>query len=80
MIAGLPIAFGAPAILFGLLLSVIIIFLLLKNWGATLTAIVVIPVSVLVTVLAMKLLHMSFNLMTLGGMAAAVQGSRLSSN
>ncbi|MEZ5329913.1 MAG: efflux RND transporter permease subunit [Verrucomicrobiales bacterium] len=60
------------AILFGLLLSVIIIFFFLKNWGATLTAIVVIPVSVLVTVLAMKLLHMSFNLMTLGGIAAAI--------
>lgn len=60
------------AILFGLVLSVAIIFLFLKNWGTTLTAIVVIPVSVLITLVAMKLLHMSFNLMTLGGIAAAI--------
>ena len=60
------------AILFGLVLSVVIIYLFLKNWGTTLTAIVVIPVTVLVTIVAMKLLGMSFNLMTLGGIAAAI--------
>ncbi len=60
------------AILFGLVLSVIIIYLFLKNWGTTLTATVVIPVTVLVTIVAMKLLGMSFNLMTLGGIAAAI--------
>lgn len=57
---------------FGLLLSVAIIFFFLKRVGATLTAIVVIPVTVLVTLVAMRLLNMSFNLMTLGGIAAAV--------
>ncbi len=60
------------AILFGLILSVVIIYLFLKNWGTTLTAIVVIPVTVLVTIVAMKLLGMSYNLMTLGGIAAAI--------
>ena len=60
------------AILFGLILSVVIIFLFLKNWGATLTAIVVIPVTVLITVVAMRLAGLSFNLMTLGGIAAAI--------
>ncbi len=60
------------AILFGLILSVVIIFLFLKNWGTTLTAIVVIPVTVLVTLVAMKLAGLSFNLMTLGGIAAAI--------
>ena len=60
------------AILFGLILSVVIIYFFLKNWGTTLTAIVVIPVTVLVTIVAMKLLGMSFNLMTLGGIAAAI--------
>ncbi|PYJ07322.1 MAG: acriflavin resistance protein, partial [Verrucomicrobia bacterium] len=60
------------AIIFGLVLSVLIIFVFLKNWGTTLTAIVVIPVTVLVTILAMKLVGMSFNLMTLGGIAAAI--------
>lgn len=60
------------AILFGLILSVVIIYLFLKNWGTTLTAIVVIPVTVLVTLVAMKLAGLSFNLMTLGGIAAAI--------
>ena len=57
---------------FGLVLSVLIIYLFLKDIGTTLTAIVVIPVTVLITLVAMKLLHMSFNLMTLGGIAAAI--------
>lgn len=60
------------AICFGLILSVVIIYCFLKNWGTTLTAIVVIPVTVLVTIVAMKLFNMSFNLMTLGGIAAAI--------
>jgi len=60
------------AILFGLILSVLIIYFFLKNWGTTLTATAVIPVTVLVTIVAMKLLGMSFNLMTLGGIAAAI--------
>lgn len=60
------------AILFGLILSILIIYFFLKNWGVTFTAIIVIPVTVLATVLAMNLLGMSFNLMTLGGIAAAI--------
>ena len=60
------------AILFGLLLSVVILYLFLKNWGTTLVAIVVIPVTVLVTLVAMKLGGLTFNLMTLGGIAAAI--------
>jgi CzcA family heavy metal efflux pump len=60
------------AIVFGLLLSVVIIFLFLKNWNTTLVATVVIPVTVLITLIAMKLSGSSFNLMTLGGIAAAI--------
>ncbi|NBV23807.1 MAG: efflux RND transporter permease subunit [Proteobacteria bacterium] len=60
------------AILFGLILSVLIIYAFLKNWGTTLTAVIVIPVTVLVTIVAMKLAGLSFNLMTLGGIAAAI--------
>jgi CzcA family heavy metal efflux pump len=60
------------AIAFGLFLSVAILFLFLKNWGTTIVATVVIPVSVLFTIVAMKLTGMSFNLMTLGGIAAAI--------
>ena len=67
------------SVFFGLLLSVAILFAFLKSgqsWrttaSTTLIAIVVIPVTVLAALVAMKLLDMSFNLMTLGGIAAAI--------
>jgi len=60
------------AIGFGLILSVVIIYLFLKNWGTTLVAVIVIPVTVLITLIVLRLAGMSFNLMTLGGIAAAI--------
>ena len=60
------------SILVGLLLSVVILYAFLRNWGTTFVAILVIPVTVLVTFLAMWLAGLSFDLMTLGGVAAAI--------
>jgi CzcA family heavy metal efflux pump len=60
------------AIFFGLILSVFILFFFLKNWGTTMVATLVIPVTVLITLLSMKMAGLSFNLMTLGGIAAAI--------
>src|ERR1039458_1894701 len=60
------------AILFGLILSVLILYFFLKNWGSVWTAIVTIPITVLMTLIAMKLVGMSFNMMTLGGIAASI--------
>src|SRR6478672_238666 len=60
------------AIIIGLLLSVVILYAFLRNWGTTFVAILVIPVTVLVTFLAMWLARLSFDLMTLGGVAAAI--------
>jgi CzcA family heavy metal efflux pump len=60
------------AIVVGLLLSILILYLFLRNWGTTFVAILVIPVTVLITFLAMWLAHLSFDLMTLGGVAAAI--------
>lgn len=60
------------SILIGLLLSVAILFAFLRNWGTTFVAILVIPVTVLITFLAMWLAGLSFDLMTLGGVAAAI--------
>ena len=60
------------AIIFGLVLSVIILFFFLKNWGSVATAILTIPISVLATFVVMKLAGMSFNMMTLGGIAASI--------
>ncbi len=60
------------SILIGLLLSVVILYAFLRNLGTTFVAILVIPVTVLTTFLAMWLVGLSFDLMTLGGVAAAI--------
>ncbi|MGO9274510.1 MAG: efflux RND transporter permease subunit [Terriglobia bacterium] len=60
------------AILIGLILASIILVVFLRDWGTSLVAGMVIPATLLVTLIALKLLGQSFNLMTLGGLAAAV--------
>jgi multidrug efflux pump subunit AcrB len=60
------------AILIGLVLASIILVVFLRDWGTSLVAGLVIPVTVMVTFIALKLMGQTFNLMTLGGMAAAV--------
>ena len=60
------------AILIGLALACVILFLFLRDWRSSLIAGLVIPVTVAVTVLALWALGESFNLMTLGGLAAAI--------
>jgi CzcA family heavy metal efflux pump len=62
----------AESILIGLLLSVGVLMIFLKNWRTTLVAAVVIPIATLIAIVCMKLFHMSFNLMTLGGIAACI--------
>jgi multidrug efflux pump subunit AcrB len=60
------------AILIGLLLACVILFLFLRDWRSSLIAGLVIPVTIAVTVLVLWIIGESFNLMTLGGLAAAV--------
>jgi CzcA family heavy metal efflux pump len=60
------------AILLGLILACIILIVFLRDWGTSLVAGLVIPVTVMVTFIALKLMGETFNLMTLGGLAAAV--------
>jgi CzcA family heavy metal efflux pump len=60
------------AILIGLVLACVILFLFLRDWRSSIIAGLVIPVTVAVTILFMWLLGESFNLMTLGGLAAAI--------
>ncbi|HEV2436321.1 MAG TPA: efflux RND transporter permease subunit [Verrucomicrobiae bacterium] len=60
------------AIIFGLILSVFILYFFLKNWGSVWTAIVTIPISVLITFVVIKVTGMSFDMMTLGGIAASI--------
>jgi CzcA family heavy metal efflux pump len=60
------------SIVIGLALSVLILALFLRSWRSTLVAALVIPVATLMAVVFMRLANMSFNLMTLGGLAASI--------
>lgn len=66
------IASVRDAILIGLVLAAILLVAFLRDWTSSLVAGLVIPVTVLVTFVFLKLTGQSFNLMTLGGLAAAV--------
>ncbi|MER3546258.1 MAG: transporter, partial [Rhodanobacteraceae bacterium] len=60
------------AILIGIVLAGIVLFVFLRNTRVIFVAMLVVPATLAITVLLLSLLHMSFNMMTLGGMAAAV--------
>jgi CzcA family heavy metal efflux pump len=66
------IASVRDAILIGLILAAVIIVLFLRNWTSSLIAGLVIPVTIAVTFIVLWAIGQSFNLMTLGGLAAAV--------
>ncbi|PYY23961.1 MAG: AcrB/AcrD/AcrF family protein [Acidobacteria bacterium] len=60
------------AILIGLALASIVIVAFLRDWGSSAVAGMVIPITIVITFVVLKALGESFNLMTLGGLAAAV--------
>lgn len=60
------------AILIGLILACVILFLFLGDWTSSIVAGLVIPVTVALTILLLWTIGESFNLMTLGGLAAAI--------
>ena len=60
------------AILIGLILASIILVIFLRDWGTSIVAGLMIPATIALTFIALKLMGESFNLMTLGGLAAAV--------
>jgi CzcA family heavy metal efflux pump len=66
------IASVRDAIFIGLILACVILFLFLRDWTSSLIAGLVIPVTISVTILILWLMGESFNLMTLGGLAAAI--------
>jgi multidrug efflux pump subunit AcrB len=72
IIVGESISSVRDAILLGLILASIILVVFLRDWGTSLVAGLVIPVTIAVTFIALKVMGQTFNLMTLGGLAAAV--------
>jgi multidrug efflux pump subunit AcrB len=66
------IASVRDAVLLGIVLSSVVLVLFLRDWGTSLVAGLVIPVTLLITFVVLKVTGQSFNLMTLGGLAAAV--------
>jgi len=60
------------SILIGLALSIVVLVAFLRNWRTTIVAALVIPIAVMIAVVFMRLFSMSFNLMTLGGLAACI--------
>ena len=60
------------AILIGIVLAGLVLFVFLRNTRVILVALIVVPAVLAITVLLLSVLGMSFNMMTLGGMAAAV--------
>ncbi|MGH9540972.1 MAG: efflux RND transporter permease subunit [Terriglobales bacterium] len=72
LLVGQSIGSVRDAILIGLILASIVMVLFLRDWGTSIVAGLVIPVTILITFIFLKVLGQTFNLMTLGGLAAAV--------
>jgi CzcA family heavy metal efflux pump len=60
------------AVLIGIVLASIVLLVFLRNWKVTLIAALTVPAVLATTILLLFVFKMSFNIMTLGGMAAAV--------
>ncbi|PYL79608.1 MAG: transporter [Verrucomicrobia bacterium] len=60
------------AIVIGMVLAAFVLLIFLRDWKVTLIAILTVPAVLAATILLLYVLKMSFNILTLGGMAAAV--------
>ena len=60
------------AILIGIALSAVVLFVFLRSFRITLIAVIVVPAVLAISVLVLYAAGMTFNIMTLGGMAAAI--------
>lgn len=60
------------AILIGIILAIVVVLVFLRNFKITLTLLISLPTILFSTILLIYVFKMSFNIMTLGGIAAAV--------
>ena len=60
------------AVLIGIALASLVLILFLRDWKVTLISAMTVPAVLAATILLLFVFNMSFNIMTLGGMAAAV--------
>src|SRR5437660_5870033 len=60
------------AIVIGMVLAAFVLLIFLRDWKVMLIAILTVPAVLAATIVLLYVLKMSFNIMTLGGMAAAV--------
>src|SRR5439155_14103749 len=60
------------AIIIGVALAALVLLVFLRDWKITLAAVVAVPVVLAGPTVILELLGQSFNIMTLGGMAAAI--------
>ena len=60
------------SILIGIMLAAVVILVFLRNWKVTIIATLAVPGALAATMLLLHVMNMGLNIMTLGGMAAAV--------
>ena len=60
------------AIFIGVVLAALVLLVFLRNLKVTFISILIVPSALAITVLLLYAMHLSFNIMTLGGIAAAV--------
>ena len=60
------------ALLIGLGLALVVAFIFLRSWKASLTILLTIPVTLSLTMLALEAVGQTFNIMTMGAIAAAI--------
>lgn len=60
------------ALIIGVILAALVLLVFLRSWKVAVIACIAVPVVLMITVLLLKVFGQGFNIMTLGGMAAAI--------
>jgi CzcA family heavy metal efflux pump len=60
------------SILIGILLAIVVLMIFLRNWRITIVAVIIVPATIATTLLLLNAANQTVNIMTLGGIAAAI--------